>query len=262
MATTLYAFRFQNLFKSMPKKQVLLYVGNRKKIFETNARTVKQFLVSEGIHLTGNDIVIPSPSALIHNNMEVDLGIVKIVHRRINHVIKHAVQVEYTPHLNVDEIINIQDGRNGTEQMNSQCYYLNGTETIDRILNARWLVTPETEVVLEGTSLKHKLYHLSHRAVVSKIIWMRATAYYPGPEDTGNYAEDLTATDMRAGYGVAAIDPRFMRLNTKLYVRGYGYAIACDVGGAIKGNRIDLCFDSYRKALDFGRKTVEVYILR
>jgi 3D (Asp-Asp-Asp) domain-containing protein len=61
---------------------------------------------------------------------------------------------------------------------------------------------------------------------------------------------------------VAAVDPRFIRLKTPLYIEGYGYAIAADKGGAIKGSKIDLCFNTYEEAVRFGRKTVKVYLLR
>ena len=66
---------------------------------------------------------------------------------------------------------------------------------------------------------------------------------------------------MKAGKGVVAVDPRFIKLGTKLYVVGYGYCIAGDTGGAIKGNRIDLGFNTYREAVQFGRRTVTVFIL-
>lgn len=70
-----------------------------------------------------------------------------------------------------------------------------------------------------------------------------------------------TALGYRAGFGVVAVDPRVIKLGTHLFVEGYGFAVAGDTGGAIKGNRIDLCFDSYRQAMNFGRKTVLVHIL-
>ena len=46
-----------------------------------------------------------------------------------------------------------------------------------------------------------------------------------------------------------------------MYIEGYGEGIAADIGGAIKGNRIDLCFDTYEEAIQWGRRTVKVYIL-
>ena len=49
---------------------------------------------------------------------------------------------------------------------------------------------------------------------------------------------------MKQGYGVVAVDPKVIPLYSKLYIPGYGIAIAGDVGGYIKGNKIDLGYDS------------------
>ena len=87
-----------------------------------------------------------------------------------------------------------------------------------------------------------------------------ATGYSPDPRENGGYT--TTATGLPIGYGAAAVDPRLIPLGTKLYVEGYGYAFACDVGGAIKGHRIDLAYDSYYLANTKGRKRVRVWILQ
>ena len=50
-------------------------------------------------------------------------------------------------------------------------------------------------------------------------------------------------------------------LGTKVYVEGYGIAMAEDTGGAIKGNKIDLCFDSVEECINWGVRSVTVYIL-
>lgn len=71
-----------------------------------------------------------------------------------------------------------------------------------------------------------------------------------------------TATGMPAHYGVVAVDPRVIRLGSRLFIEGYGAAIAADTGGAIHGNRIDLCMDSLRSAINFGRQPVKVYVLQ
>ena len=87
-----------------------------------------------------------------------------------------------------------------------------------------------------------------------------ATGYSPDPRENGGYT--VTATGLPIGYGAAAVDPRVIPLGTKLYVEGYGYAFACDVGGAIKGRRIDLAYDSYGLANTKGRKKVRAWILQ
>jgi 3D (Asp-Asp-Asp) domain-containing protein len=88
---------------------------------------------------------------------------------------------------------------------------------------------------------------------------MEATAYCP--KGCCGSATGRTATGWRAEYGIAAVDPRVIPLGTALYVDRYGFAIAADVGRAIKGNRIDLCFPTHREAHRFGRRWVRVLIL-
>lgn len=60
---------------------------------------------------------------------------------------------------------------------------------------------------------------------------------------------------------VIAVDPSIIPLGTKVYVEGYGYAIAGDTGGAIKGNKIDVFFPTKSQAYNWGRKTVKIRIL-
>ncbi|MCR5177175.1 MAG: hypothetical protein K6C05_10045 [Anaerovibrio sp.] len=86
---------------------------------------------------------------------------------------------------------------------------------------------------------------------------MEATAYIPSD---GN-GSGITATGVVAQHGVVAVDPRVIPLGSKVYIPGYGVAVAADTGGAINGNRIDLCMNTYREAINFGRGTVDVYIL-
>jgi 3D (Asp-Asp-Asp) domain-containing protein len=74
--------------------------------------------------------------------------------------------------------------------------------------------------------------------------------------------DGMTAIGRRAGHGIVAVDPRVIPLGTRLYIPGYGLAIAGDTGGAIVGHRIDLGFDSSHDAMLFGRRAVTVYQLK
>lgn len=60
---------------------------------------------------------------------------------------------------------------------------------------------------------------------------------------------------------VIAVDPNVIKLGTKVYVEGYGYAIAGDTGSAIKGNKIDVFFPTKSAAYKWGRKNVTIKIL-
>jgi 3D (Asp-Asp-Asp) domain-containing protein len=100
---------------------------------------------------------------------------------------------------------------------------------------------------------------------ISRALTMEATAYDPGPISTGKRPGDpgygITASGMRAAYGVVAVDPRVIPFYTRLYVPGYGFAVAGDTGSAIVGNRIDVFFPTYDEAIRWGRRPVTVYVL-
>jgi 3D (Asp-Asp-Asp) domain-containing protein len=96
----------------------------------------------------------------------------------------------------------------------------------------------------------------------SKVLSMRATAYDPSPATIGRGATGRAANGMRAAYGIVAVDPRVIPLGSLVYVEGYGFAIAADTGGAIKGNRIDLCYNSRHEACCYGSHRVRVHILK
>lgn len=99
----------------------------------------------------------------------------------------------------------------------------------------------------------------------SRVITMNSSAYTAGYESTGKKPGDkgygITASGMKARKGVVAVDPRVIPLGTRLYIPGYGEAIAADKGSAIKGNKIDLFYASKSAALKHGRRTVKVYVL-
>lgn len=59
---------------------------------------------------------------------------------------------------------------------------------------------------------------------------------------------------------VIAVDPSIIPLGSTVYVEGYGMAIAGDTGGAIKGHRIDIYMRDHGQAINWGRKTVNVYV--
>lgn len=63
------------------------------------------------------------------------------------------------------------------------------------------------------------------------------------------------------GLSSIAVDPSVIPLGTKVYIPGYGYAMACDTGGAIKGNKIDLFMNSEAECYSWGRRTVTLHVV-
>ncbi|WP_203247258.1 3D domain-containing protein [Sporosarcina beigongshangi] len=81
-----------------------------------------------------------------------------------------------------------------------------------------------------------------------------------------NGCSGLTATGINLKSNpdmkVIAVDPNIIKLGTKVYVEGYGYAVAGDTGGSIKGNKIDVFFPTKAEAYKWGRKNVKIKILK
>lgn len=94
----------------------------------------------------------------------------------------------------------------------------------------------------------------------SRTLYLVATGYTDAPEENYPYAGQPSYIGLPLARGIAAVDPDVIPMGSKLYVEGYGEAIAADQGGAIKGNRIDLFFDSKSEAYNWGMRTVRVTV--
>lgn len=132
-----------------------------------------------------------------------------------------------------------------------------GVEIHREKVSERIVTKPVAEIIQEGqrATLPSRGYFSGRRMVT-----MIPTTY--DPYNCGGDGRGITASGLKARFGVVAVDPRFIPLGTKLYVEGYGYAIAADTGGAIKRNRIDLCVDNKRQARGItSYKPVRVYII-
>jgi len=106
----------------------------------------------------------------------------------------------------------------------------------------------------------------------SKVLTCSATAYDLSFQSTGKRPGDpgygITASGTYAKPGTVAVDPRVIPLGTKMYIVStdgsvvYGLCTAEDTGGAIKGNKVDLFYNTTAECMQFGRRNVTVYILR
>jgi 3D (Asp-Asp-Asp) domain-containing protein len=116
-------------------------------------------------------------------------------------------------------------------------------------LTSDGVVSKDTETFLRRANTEPSRYRRS--------LSMVATAYSRFDTGCGSY----TARGNLLRKGLVAVDTNVIPLGTRLYILGYGYAVADDTGGAIKGHKIDLAFDSHTDAIQFGVQRVTVYIV-
>ena len=158
----------------------------------------------------------------------------------------------------------VQAGVNGSKKTHIKKEFLNGVEVSSKIDKEEIVKEPVKEIKEVGTK---NIVETSRGGVgYRKSVVMKATAYDNSPQSQGRWV-GKTATGMKPQRGVVAVDPRVIPLGTKVYVQSldgspdYGFAVAGDTGGAIKGNRIDLFHNTAAECRKFGRRNVKVYIL-
>ena len=153
----------------------------------------------------------------------------------------------------------VRAGVNGEKVNTYKVTLKDDVETRRELLSSRVLRKPVPEIVAVGRA--RQLASRGGYASGRRVVVMVATGYTASPAENGGNRSGRTAIGLRIGHGVVAVDPRFIPLGTRLYIEGYGYAVAADTGGSIKGNRIDLGHDSRGGASRVGRRRVVVHIL-
>jgi len=237
-------------------------VDGRQQTVRAPARTVADVLEQAGVELGPLDRVVPSPDTPVQPNM-----VIRVTRVREEEVVRR-VSIPYgtwrwaEPSWEKGRVGILREGKPGVEEQRVRLIYENGKLVREEILSRTIVERPRAEIIGVGTRVLFRTMQTpAGRIRYSDVLEMEATAYYPGPESTGRFADGRTATGMLAGHGVVAVDPAVIPLGTRVYVPGYGIAVAADVGSAIRGYRIDLAFDTYREALHYGRRRVQVYIL-
>jgi len=220
--------------------------------FRTQPVTVAEFLAANNIEVGQYDWVTPALDSQVDEDVPVVVSRITYRETQTTQEIAPKTVRQEDSTLNVGQSKVITAGKPGVLTITNLVTYKDG-EPIDKKELRRTVTTAaQNEVLAVGTrqviSRGGKTY--AYREVMS----MSATAY----THTGN--KTYSGTTPRAGYTVA-VDPKVIPLGTRLYVDGYGYAKAEDIGSAITGKKIDLFFNSEKECTDWGVRTVRVYIL-
>jgi len=160
--------------------------------------------------------------------------------------------------LNQGEVRELQTGKAGLKEVKTVTYMEDGKEVKSEVVEEAVIRPPLDRIVAYGTAGTVSRGGRDYRYL--KELDVTATGYTAGKESNPN-GTGYTYTGVKATHGIVAVDPRVIPLYSRVYVEGYGPAVAADIGGAIKGNRIDLCFDALDEALNWGIREVKVYIL-
>ena len=236
---------------------VHLREGGTVRTLDTQAATVAELLREAEIRLEKLDRVQPPPATPLTDGMEVVISRVRQQVVTEEQSLPAPVKRFADPALRAGVKRVVQEGQDGKKRIQWLVTTVDGQEVSRKVLASKVISQPKPRIERYGAggSLPARGFYSGRR-----VLTMIATGYAPyvcgGASRSGR-----TATGIKAGYGTVAVDPRYIPLGTRLYIEGYGYAIAADTGRAIKGNRIDLGHDTYQQAKRVGMRKVKVYIL-
>ncbi|HYZ16575.1 MAG TPA: 3D domain-containing protein [Candidatus Acidoferrum sp.] len=229
------------------------------------AQTVAELLAKRGIVWDKHDRVSPAPASHLVSDETVTVKHIDNWTTAVYTPIKPRVEKRLALGLPRGKTKVVDPGRVGIKET---AYAFSRTPDRSGVrrttLASRVLRAPRVRVVAQGIGDFAALSRFAERGITgtlrmaSAALSMVATAYTASCSGCSG----VTATGRPAGHGIVAVDPRVIPLGTRMFIPGYGQAIAGDTGGAIKGNRIDLGFDSTSDARSFGRRPVMVYLLR
>ncbi len=224
--------------------------GQTKEVLTTPV-SVKEAIAAAGFTLGEKDLVKTLPSETLIPNQEIE--IVRVSEKSI----EEEQPVPYREDQTFDATLErgltktLRSGQNGVSLNTVKITYHNNMEVKREVIASKAIEEPVNKLVAMGTITSVSRGGL--RLDFKEARYMSATAY--------TYTGNNNASGEQPEVGTVAVDPNVIPMGTRLYIEGYGYAVAADTGGAIKGDRIDLFMEDHGQCVDWGRRTVKVYVL-
>ncbi|HXG41404.1 MAG TPA: G5 domain-containing protein [Dehalococcoidia bacterium] len=225
-------------------KHVLLRVDGGESWVATHAVSVGDLLAERGVFLGALDRVSPEPTARLGDGMSVQVVRVQVLRDVQEEAIVRNVVYRDDPSLLLGQSYVAQEGSDGLVRREYEVVYEDGRETSRRLV-AEVTVPAQDRVVVRGTRRPPPppiAVPASGGGDCSGVAYSRTMTVYATWYAPGRGAGYYTATGMRVGYGIVAVDPSVIPLGTRLCVPGYGMAVAADTGGGVRGYMIDLAY--------------------
>ncbi len=246
-------------------KRVTIKSGSDEKVVTVTKADAKDALIEAGY--------IPGELDQINTDGDtIELVSISRSDEVTTETIERGVEYVDDPNLPQGQEKVIDEGQDGIKEIQHKVTYQDGEESERLVLGENITQEPRNKIIAKGTAAATPA---PSRSDVSddggsingykykRKITMTATAYSASHSENGGFAMSAMGTALR--YGIVAVDPDVVPLGSRVYVTApdgswsYGVAVAEDTGGAIKGNRIDLCYPA--GADSFGRKSCVVYVL-
>ena len=258
--------------------------------------TVADVLASLDITLSESDVLSCTPDTRTYDGMTVVITRVALETLEYDEVVPFRTRYYESDEVPIGEEKTIIEGVDGLNHYTAEIVYEDGKEVQRRILSQKMVTLPQDAIVLKGVdrSVMEQTFDNVDDYIVpvgkysytpsestsdedeqklvpgtnlsyDKAVKFKATAYTC---NTRSYlGQGKTFTGTKARVGAIAVDPSVIPLGTRMYIASadgeyiYGYCVAEDTGGLIKGNIVDLYYDTHQQCMDFGRRDIIIYFL-
>lgn len=242
---------------------ITLNIGGKNQQIWSTSTTVADFLKEHNVKLNPMDKVKPGLTTVLNKNTNVEITRVEKVTDVVEEPIVFKIVQRTDKNLAEGTKKVIQEGEKGTRQKQFEVILENGKEISRKLIKTITTKESKDKIVVVGTKASSQPALASRgTGSKSKEFYVTATAYTA----SCNGCSGTTATgyNLRSNPNakVIAVDPSVIPLGSKVYVEGYGYAVAADTGSAISGNKIDVFFPNKSQAYQWGRKKVKIRVLR
>lgn len=250
--------------------------GGQKTKHWTTEMTVREFMTENNIRLENLDKVEGDTQAMLnHSNALVKIARVEKVTDVVEETTDFKVKRRTAANMPKGQEKVVTEGKKGKVQKKFEVTKKNGEVVSRQLVSETVVAEPTHKVVDVGSKVEVAAAPAKAAAPATASVsrgsgsepsggrefYVEATAYTA--YCAGCSGTTATGINLRANPNMKliAVDPRVVPLGSKVWVEGYGYAIAGDTGGAIKGNRIDLHMATKSQAYSWGRRQVKMKII-
>lgn len=212
---------------------------------------VGELLTKMGIEYDGDDIVKPGIDHVLKKGDTLTINRVEV---------KHIIEQESDPYtseyvkdssLVIGKTKVAKEGKNGLVENTYMVMIIDGKQVSKTLYSSKVIQEKQNRIIKWGSKIA---FGDKPSESYSKVLNCKAVAYHFNGNPHGAYGLACT-------HGTIAVDKRVIPLGTRVYVEGYGYAIANDVGSGVKGNVVDLYMEYGDQPYIYGAHRVKVYIL-
>ena len=269
------------------KKDITLVVDGKKKEISTFTGNVEELLIEQEVKYDTTDIINLPLDTKLTDGMNVEVTDVMVKIEKESKVVDFETEIVKDSEKKKGTTSVSIEGKNGENELVYEVTYHNGKQVGKKFIEENVITNPVNKVVKEGTKEEIKVEEVKEvkkeeePKIIEEPVKEETTKEVEQVKETSESSEvsnlgthmvvestsycqgSVTATGTQARWGVIAVDPNVIPFGTKVYIPQFDKVfIAEDTGGAIKGNKIDIFMENSDDAINWGRRNIDIYILK